>query len=60
MGVGSGPWMEALMAMPITQHMEVVGSDGAHVGTVEHIEDANLIRLTNDDSEAAASIITSR
>jgi hypothetical protein len=44
--------MEALMVMPITQHMEVVGSDGAHVGTVEHIEDAKLIRLTKDDPEA--------
>ena len=40
------------MVLPITEHMEVVGSDGAHVGTVEHIEDRNVIRLTKDDPES--------
>jgi hypothetical protein len=51
MGVRLGP-VEGLMAMPITEHMEVVGSDGAHVGTVEDIKDTKLIRLTKDDPEA--------
>jgi hypothetical protein len=43
--------MEAPMAMPIAEHMEVVGSDGAHVGTVENVEGANLIRLAKEGPE---------
>lgn len=34
----------------IREHMEVVGSDGAHVGTVDHLEGADRIKLTRDDS----------
>jgi hypothetical protein len=34
----------------IAEHMEVVGSDGAHVGTVDHLEGENRIKLTRDDS----------
>jgi hypothetical protein len=34
----------------ITEHMEVVGSDGMHVGTVDHLEGVDRIKLTKDDS----------
>ena len=33
----------------ITEHMEVIGADGTHVGTVEKVED-NRIKLTKADS----------
>jgi hypothetical protein len=35
----------------ITEHMEVVGSDGAHVGTVDHVR-AKLVILTRADPAA--------
>ena len=38
--------------MMIRERMEVVGSDGAHVGTVDQIEGADEIKLTKDDPEA--------
>ena len=46
--------MEALMVQPmlIREHMEVLGSDGAHVGTVDHMENADEIKLTKDDPDA--------
>lgn len=33
----------------IREHMEVVGSDGQHVGTVDHCEGPNIIKLTKSD-----------
>jgi hypothetical protein len=33
----------------IQEHMEVIGADGVHVGTVDHIE-GGRIKLTKDDS----------
>jgi len=33
----------------IKEHMTVVGADGVHVGTVDHI-DGDRIKLTKDDS----------
>ena len=36
----------------IAQYMEVVGSDGAHVGIVERIEGADEIKLAKDDPDA--------
>jgi len=33
----------------IREHMEVVGADGAHVGTVDRVE-GNRIKLTKKDS----------
>jgi hypothetical protein len=33
----------------ITEHMEVIGADGAHVGTVDKVE-GNRIKLTKADS----------
>jgi hypothetical protein len=35
----------------IHHHMEVIGADGVHVGTVDHI-DADRIKLTKKDSSA--------
>ena len=35
----------------IREHQEVVGSDGQHVGTVDHI-DGKSIKLTRKDREA--------
>ncbi len=37
------------MNMEIKEHMEVVGSDGQHVGTVDKLEGDN-IKLTRNDS----------
>ncbi|HWI87033.1 MAG TPA: DUF2171 domain-containing protein [Sphingomonas sp.] len=35
----------------ITEHMEVIGADGVHVGTVDHV-DGDRIKLTKADSGA--------
>ncbi|AXK82436.1 DUF2171 domain-containing protein [Pseudolabrys taiwanensis] len=35
----------------IKEHMEVCGSDGAHVGTVDHLDGAR-IKLTKDDPKS--------
>ena len=35
----------------IQEHAEVVGSDGAHVGTVDHVDNGE-IKLTKKDAEA--------
>ena len=40
------------VALIIQDHMEVVGSDGEHVGTVDHTENADRIVLTGDDPKA--------
>ena len=40
------------LALVILGHMEVVGSDGGHVGTVDHTERADRIVLTGDDLKA--------
>jgi len=36
----------------IREHMEVVGSDGEHVGTVDHCEGPDIIKLTRNDPAA--------
>ena len=36
----------------IREHMEVVGADGVHVGTVDHL-DGDRIKLTRKDSGVA-------
>jgi hypothetical protein len=33
----------------ITEHMEVIGADGVHIGTVDRVE-GNRIKLTKKDS----------
>ena len=35
----------------IQEHMEVIGADGVHVGTVDHVK-GNRIQLTKKDSGA--------
>ena len=37
----------------IKGHMEVIGSDGKHVGTVDHLEGSDRIKLNKNDSQAA-------
>jgi hypothetical protein len=36
----------------IREHMEVIGADGVHLGTVDHVED-NRIKLIRADSGVA-------
>ena len=36
----------------IQEHMEVRGSDGQHVGTVDHLEGTDRIKLTKSDAAA--------
>lgn len=36
----------------IHEHMEVLGSDGQHVGTVDHMEGEDRIKLTKNDPKA--------
>ena len=43
----------------IREHMEVIGADGVHVGTVDHI-DGDRIKLTKADSGAQISEGTGR
>ena len=38
-------------ASTIREHMEVIGADGVHVGTVDHVE-GGRIKLTRKDSGA--------
>ena len=35
----------------IKEHMEVLGSDGQHVGTVDHMDGSNNIKLTKGDAK---------
>ena len=36
----------------IKEHMEVLGSDGEHVGTVDHLEGSSDIKLAKSDPKA--------
>lgn len=36
----------------IREHMEVLGADGVHVGTVDHLEGQDQIKLTRKDPKA--------
>ena len=36
----------------IKEHMEVVGCDGVHVGTVDHLEGRDTVKLAKDDPDA--------
>jgi hypothetical protein len=38
-------------AQAIKEHMEVIGSDGQHVGTVDHMDGADKIKLAKTDSK---------
>lgn len=37
-------------AKQIREQMEVLGADGAHVGTVDHLEGSDRIKLAKDDA----------
>lgn len=39
-----------ISANQIQEHMEVRGLDGAHVGTVDHLEGQSRIKLSKNDS----------
>ena len=39
-------------AQDIKEHMEVLGSDGKHIGTVDHVEGADKIKLTKSDPQS--------
>jgi hypothetical protein len=39
-------------SLDIQNHMEVVGSDGKHVGTVDHMQGADFILLSKNDPDA--------
>jgi hypothetical protein len=45
---------EVRMVVPMTikEHMEVVGSDGVHVGTVDHVEGQDMVKLTKTDPDS--------
>ena len=36
----------------IKGHMEVLGSDGQHIGTVDHLEGSSDIKLTKNDPKS--------
>ena len=40
------------MIEKIEEHMEVVGSCGKHVGTIDHLDDNDTIKLTKNDPAA--------
>ena len=48
---GDGETGTGQFADQIREHMEVIGADGTHVGTVDHI-DGDRIKLTKSDSGA--------
>jgi hypothetical protein len=39
-------------SLDIQDHMEVIGSDGKHVGTVDHMQGSDQILLADDDPKA--------
>jgi len=41
-----------VQAIAIAPHMEVVGSDGVHVGTVDHMDGSDQMKLTKTDKDA--------
>jgi hypothetical protein len=41
-----------VQAAQIKEHMEVLGSDGQHVGPVDHVEGSDKIKLTKTDPKA--------
>jgi hypothetical protein len=43
---------EEIMAMQIQEHMEVLGSDGQHVGVVDKLEGEKGIKLTKNDPKS--------
>jgi hypothetical protein len=50
--VGGQHHFSMFRSLDVQEHMEVVGSDGKHVGTVDHKESADLIILRKDGPNA--------
>ena len=42
----------AIKVQDIKEHMEVIGADGKHVGTVDHLEGQDKIKLTKGDPQS--------
>ena len=42
-------------ALNIKEHMEVLGSDGQHVGTVDHLEGSDKIKLAKTDPKSGGT-----
>ncbi len=40
-----------ISAQQVQEHMEVIASDGTHVGTVDHMDGSSRIKLTKGDSD---------
>jgi hypothetical protein len=40
---------DMLNTSQIREHMEVIGADGVHIGTVDHMEGTGKIKLTKSD-----------
>ncbi len=40
------------MHQNIREHMEVLGSDGKHIGTVDHLEGTDRVKLAKGDTSA--------
>jgi len=51
--MGGGARGDSGVASRVREHMEVIGADGARVGTVDHV-DGNRIKLTKADSGMGA------
>ncbi len=47
---GSTATLGTTMGTSIVEHMPVLGSDGTHVGTVDHMDGTDRIKLTKSDS----------
>ncbi len=41
---------QAVQPSQIKEHMDVIGADGAKVGSVDHMEGTNAIKLTKSDA----------
>jgi hypothetical protein len=44
--------VQMVQAAQIKEHMDVVGSDGQHVGTVDSVEGSDKIKLTKSDPQS--------
>jgi hypothetical protein len=40
-----------ISAEQVREHMEVIGADGTHVGTVDHMDGSSRIKLTKSDAD---------
>jgi hypothetical protein len=47
-------WKRSTLVAPVVirEHIKVLGSDGVHVGTVDHPEGRDQVKLTKNDPDA--------